>query len=102
MNASPDSSVFRLTPPFQPFWRWWAFWALFPLLFLLPYPWLLLYGGWLFNLMWIPLMFWSGLRPMRVWLQGPRPVWLFFVLALVVPLLLFAVVGAGVWGVVGL
>ena len=65
------------------------------------------FGGWLDNLMWgllflvwMPLFFWSGLRPMRVWLQRPKPVWLFFVPWLVVPSALAAAVAA-LLGLVG-
>ena len=59
------------------------------------------FGGWLDNLMWgllfliwVPLFFWSGLRPMRVWLQRPKPVWLFFLLWMVAPFALTFAVSA--------
>jgi hypothetical protein len=42
-----------------------------------------------------PLFFWTGLRPMRLWMHRPRPAWLFFVLWMGVPMLIFVLVGAG-------
>jgi hypothetical protein len=58
---------------------------LFPFVFALPLPMLTAFGGWLFNLIWVPPFLWSGVRPIRVWMQRPRPMWLFFLLLLVVP-----------------
>ena len=66
---------------------------MFPFMFVLPHATLTAFGGWLLNLMWMPLFFWSGLRPMRVWLQRPKPVWMFFVLWMGVPFVLFIAVG---------
>jgi hypothetical protein len=84
----------HLRAPFRQFWRWWSFWALFPFILVLPEGIVTAFGGWLVSLIWMPLFFWSGLRPMQVWLQRPKPVWLFFVLWMVVPVALAAAVAA--------
>ena len=67
---------------------------MFPFIVVLPEGILTAFGGWLASLVWIPLFFWSGLRPMRVWMRRPKPVWLFFVLWMVVPFALAAAVVA--------
>lgn len=83
MQSDPPS--LHLRAPFRQFWRWWAFWALFPLMAVLPERRLTGAARWLVILVWIVLFFWSARRPMQVWLQRPKPVWLFFVLWMVVP-----------------
>jgi hypothetical protein len=104
-DTASSIDVFHLRPPFREFWRWWGFFALFPLITLVPAA---PFGGWRDNLMWgllfllwAPLFFWSGLRPMRVWLKRPKPVWLFFLLSMVAPFALSFAVSA-LFGLAGL
>ena len=49
---------------------------------------------WVWLLVGIPLFFWSGLRPLGLWTHRPRPVWLFFLLWMVVPFVLIILVSA--------
>ena len=85
----------RLRAPFRRFWFWWGFWAvLFPLLGVLVERLSAGFTQWLGILMLMVSFFWSAREPMQVWLQRPKPVWLFFVLFVVPP---FALVIA-VWG----
>ena len=94
MSISPETSAdSHLRRPFRAFGRWWTFWALFPFVPVLPERIVTAFGGWAFNLVWMPLFFWSGLRPMRLWMQRPKPVWLCF-LWMGVPFLLFILVTA--------
>lgn len=89
-HLSPDDHLRR---PLRAFGRWWAYWALFPLLLTLMPDSPLAFVAW--GLISTPLFFWTGLRPMRLWIQRPRPVWLFFVLWMGVPMALFVLVSAG-------
>jgi hypothetical protein len=68
-------------------------WFLFPFVSQLPDSPFTIAAWWLVC---VPLFFWTGLRPMRVWMHRPRPTWLSFVLRLGVPMLLFVLVGAGI------
>ena len=91
-GTSQSAPPSLLRAPFRPFWHWWAFWALFPLMAFVP-EWLFTgLAGWVVIPMWMALFFWSALNPMRVWLQSPRPVWLFLVLWMLVPFALAAAV----------
>ena len=86
-ETSPDD---HLRHPWPAFGRWWTYWALLPLVTILPAS----RGNWVLTLVGVPLFFWSGLRPMRLWMHRPRPAWLFFVLWLIVPFVLFLLLGA--------
>jgi hypothetical protein len=92
-EGAPDAQPSQhLRAPFRQFWRWWSFWTFFPFVQFLPEGIVTAFGGYLVILIWMPLFFWSGLRPMRVWLERPKPVWLFVVLWMVVPFALAAAV----------
>jgi hypothetical protein len=79
----------RLRAPFRPFWYWWGFWLLLPVIGPPAERVSVGFARWLWALAFILLFFWSALGPMRVWVQRPKPVWLFFVLWMVVPVALF-------------
>ena len=83
----------RLRAPFRAFWYWWGFWALSPVLGSLAER-AAGFGRWPLALGFMLCFFWSGSGPIRVWIQRPRPVWLFFVLWMFVPLALSVAVAA--------
>ena len=88
-EISPD---YQLRRPLRAFGRWWAYWAFFPLADLLPDSGFTIAFWWLVG---VPLFFWTGLRPMRLWMHSPTPAWLFFVLWMGVPFLMLLLTGAG-------
>ena len=92
----------RLRAPFRPFWLWWGFSAvLFPLLGVLVERLSAGFTQWLAMLTFMVSFFWSARGPMQVWLQRPKPVWLFFVLFVVPPFALGIAV-SGLLGWIGL
>ena len=79
-NIAPDHHLRRPLPAFG---RWWAYWALiFPVVSVLPDSPFTIVAWWLVG---VPLFFWTGLRPLRLWMHRPKPAWLFFVLWMGVP-----------------
>lgn len=75
----------RLRAPFRRFWFWWGFWAVVPLLGVVVERLSPGFTQWLANLTLMVSFFWSAREPMQVWLQRPKPVWLFFALFAVPP-----------------
>ena len=66
---------------------------MFPLLGFLE-NWVAGFMRWVVFVAWGLVFFWPARRPMQVWLQRPKPVWLFFVLWMVVPFALSIAVSA--------
>ena len=92
MTESPQvSAEYQLRHPLRTFGRWWTYFALFPFFALLPDSMVTRIGWWLIA---VPSFFWSAARPLELWMHRPRPVWLFFILWMGVPVVLAMLVAA--------